>query len=119
MSRVAEELRFRTTYNTAFCTTLSFTEHNSRTASKAKYQTAIHNSVKLYSFHGKVHLVYDLSTKRFLTTGLKITLFFHEMGPIWILHHHNIAHKAYTASWKNQLEAKTTQSVAILAQVVV
>ena len=41
-----EELHFQTTYKIAFCSTPSFAEHQSRTKSKAKYETAIYNSVK-------------------------------------------------------------------------
>ena len=52
MTRGAEQVHFRT-YKAVFCSTPSFAEHHPRTASKAKFETAIYNSVKCCSSNQK------------------------------------------------------------------
>ena len=41
------------------------------------------------------------------------------MSPISVLYRRNIEKNLYTASWQNQCETNTRQSVSILAQAVV
>ena len=77
LTRCAEELHFII----AFCSTPIFAEHHSRSASKAKYERAIDNSVKCCSPHEKIQLMFDLVTKTFFNDNIKQSTVFYYMKP--------------------------------------
>ena len=87
----------------------NFAEHHSRTA--AKYETAIHNSVKCGLSFEKIQLILDLFTKIFFNINAKQSIFFYVMNPILVLYHRKIEHKLYTANWQKQFETKMKQTV--------
>ena len=66
VGRGAEELNFRNVYETVFCSTPDLQSY-SRTASKAKYETAIHISVKYFLAMKKckLNMIFPLKSFKF------------------------------------------------------
>ena len=99
--------------------TLSFAENHSMADSKAKYEKAIHNSVKCCSFHEKMQLILlNLSTKILFSNKIKQSIFFYEMNPFSVLYHRKIEKSFTLLIDKINLKLKQ-QNVSALVQVVV
>ena len=94
LTRGLEELHVRV----VFCSTPTLAEHNSTIASKAKYETAIHNSAKCFSSHGKMQLICNLASKTLFNKKIKQTMVFHKMNRFSVYYHHKVKQKLYTAN---------------------
>ena len=99
-----EELHFRI----VFCSTPTFAEKLSMIASKAKYETAIHNSAKrfsshekmknCFSSHEKIQLIRNLATKTIFYKKIKQTIVTYKMKLFSVHCHRNIEENLYTAN---------------------